>query len=162
MPIGPTFSGDLLQLVFDGIGITNIALNASASPSTALWYGLHTAQPSSDAQTGSEAAYTGYARVSVNRSTATPSFTYTAASSAGAGAKLNPTATITFPTASGSSEVDDHFSIGTSSAWHRKDPLVWFLVAHDFGCEWRHTEVDYRNHDHAGMIFLSTGAMQAP
>lgn len=123
MPIGPTFSGDLLQLVFDGIGITNIALNASASPSTALWYGLHTAQPSSDAQTGSEAAYTGYARVSVNRSTATPSFTYTAASSAGAGAKLNPTATITFPTASGSSEVDDHFSIGTSSACTGK--ILW-------------------------------------
>jgi hypothetical protein len=123
MPIGPTFCGDLLQLAFDGIGITNIALNASASPSTALWYALHTAQPSSDAQTGSEAAYTGYLRISVNRSTATPSFTYTAASSAGAGAKLNPTATITFPVASGSSEVDAYFSIGTSSAGTGK--ILW-------------------------------------
>jgi hypothetical protein len=123
MPIGPTFSGDLLQLVFDGTAITNIALNASASPSTALWYALHTAQPSSDAQTGSEAAYTGYTRTSVNRSTATPAFTYTAASSAGAGAKLNPTATITFPIASGSSEVDAYFSIGTSSAGTGK--ILW-------------------------------------
>ena len=123
MPIGPTFSGDILQLVFDGIGIANIAINATASPSTSLWYGLHSAQPSSDAQTGSEVAYTGYTRISAARSTASPAFTFTAASSAGAGAKLNPNAIVTFPICSGTSDTAAYFSIGLSSAGTGK--ILW-------------------------------------
>jgi hypothetical protein len=116
MPIGPTFCGDILKLVFEGVAIANIADNTATTPSTAIWLALHTAQPSSDAQTGSEAAYTGYTRISVDRSTAGTAFTYVAASSAGAGANLYPAATITFPIASGSSEVETHFSAGLSSA----------------------------------------------
>lgn len=123
MPIGPTFSGDLLQLVFNGVAIANFAMNQSVSPSTVLWAAFHTAQPSSDAQTGSEAAYTGYTRMSVARSSASPAFTYTAESSAGAGAKLNPTSAITFPAATGGSETETYFSIGTSSAGTGK--IIW-------------------------------------
>jgi len=115
MPIGVTFAGDLLQLVFNGTAITNIGQNQGTSPSTVLWLALHTAQPSSDSQSTSEAAYTGYTRVSIARSTASPAFTYTAQSSAGAGAKLNPNATISFPAASVGS--------GTSSAGAGK--ILW-------------------------------------
>ena len=123
MPIGPTFAGDLLQLVFDGKAIGYIADNTATTPSTIIWFALHTAQPSSDDQTGSEAAYTGYTRISAARSTATSAFSYTAASSAGAGAKLNPTANITFPIATGSSEVETYFSMGLSSAGTGK--ILW-------------------------------------
>lgn len=125
MPIGPTFSGDLLQLVFNGIGIANIAMNQSVAPSTLLWFALHTAAPSSDTQSTSEAAYTSYTRVSVARSTASPAFTYTAASSAGAGAKLNPAATISFPAATSGTvaETETYISVGLSSAGAGK--ILW-------------------------------------
>jgi hypothetical protein len=123
MPIGPTFCGDILKLVFDGTAIANIADNTATTPSTVAWFSLHTAQPSSDDQTGSEAAYTGYTRIGVDRLSSSPSFSYVAASSAGAGANLYPTSNITFPIASGSSEVETHFSAGLSSAGVGK--ILW-------------------------------------
>lgn len=118
MPIGPTFSGSLLKLVFQGNTIATIADNSagiSTAASTALWCALHTAQPSSDAQTGNEAAYGGYARTSIARTTAGTAFSFTAASSAGVTSKLNPSAVIAFPAATSGSETETFFSIGKSS-----------------------------------------------
>ncbi len=63
-----TFENDLLKLIFNGTAIANLADNASASPLTNLYVALHSADPTeTGTQTTSEIAYTGYARVSVAR-----------------------------------------------------------------------------------------------
>ena len=65
---GDTWENDLAKLVFQGTAIANIADNASASPLTNLYLGLHTADPTgSGSQTSSEASYNGYARQAVAR-----------------------------------------------------------------------------------------------
>jgi hypothetical protein len=62
-----TFENDLLKLIFNGVAITNLADNSSA-PLTALYVALHSADPTeAGTQTSNEIAYTGYARVSVAR-----------------------------------------------------------------------------------------------
>lgn len=59
---------DLLKLLFNATAIANVADNAASSPLTNLFVSLHTADPTdSGSQTSSETAYTGYARVSVAR-----------------------------------------------------------------------------------------------
>lgn len=63
-----TFETDFLGLVFNGTSIANIADNAATAPLTNLFVALHTADPGeAGVQNTSEAAYTGYARVSVAR-----------------------------------------------------------------------------------------------
>lgn len=58
----------LLALLFNGTAIANIADNAASSPVTAYYISLHTADPGdAGSQNTSECAYTGYARVAVNR-----------------------------------------------------------------------------------------------
>ncbi|MCS6290349.1 MAG: hypothetical protein H8K10_15445 [Nitrospira sp.] len=65
-----TFENDLLKLIFNGTAIANIADNAATSPLTNLYVAFHTADPTdAGVQTASEAAYTGYARVAVARTT---------------------------------------------------------------------------------------------
>lgn len=112
MPLGSTFASDLLNLSLCAKAITNVADNAAASPSTATWQALHTADPSSGTQGTNEVALTGYARTSVTRSTT--GFTVTQGSSyAGA----SPVAAITFPQlTSTSTGTATHWSIGLSSA----------------------------------------------
>lgn len=71
MPKGTTFDNQLLQLIFNGTTISNIANNASSSPLTNLYLALHTADPTSaGSQTSSETSYTNYTRVAVARSSA--------------------------------------------------------------------------------------------
>lgn len=68
MPTGPTFGLQILKLIFNGTGIPNIADNTATSPLTALYFALHTADPSGqDAQTLNEVIYSGYARASLTR-----------------------------------------------------------------------------------------------
>ena len=111
MPLGSTFEGDLLNLFLCAKAITNIADNAAASPSTATWQALHTADPSSGTQATSELSVTGYARTSVVRSTA--GFTVTGSGPATA----SPVAAITFPQCTSTSTATvTHWSVGTSSA----------------------------------------------
>jgi hypothetical protein len=63
-----TFENDLLKLIFNGTAIANLADNAATSPLTQLYIALHTADPGeSGTQSTSECAYTGYARVAINR-----------------------------------------------------------------------------------------------
>lgn len=83
-----TFDNDLLNLIFNATAIANIADNASASPLTNLFVALHTADPGvGGTQATSEISYTGYARVSVARTSG--GWTVT-------GASVSPVASITF------------------------------------------------------------------
>ena len=78
-----------------------------------LYLSLHTGDPGEGGdQTTSEATYTSYARVAVNRnSDGTADWSQ---SSAGSASTNNNT--ITFPTCTGGSNAITHFGIGTSSA----------------------------------------------
>jgi hypothetical protein len=104
---GNTWANNLLALLFNATSVTGIAINATSSPLTNLYVALHTANPgASGSQTTSEAAYTGYARVAVAR---------TAGGWTVSGESVVPAANISFPAATGGSETETYFSIGTAS-----------------------------------------------
>lgn len=105
---GSTFCDDLLKLIFNATGIANVADNAASSPLTNLYVSLHTADPTAGgSQTSSEAAYTSYARVAVARTSSGWTIT---------GASVSPVATIVFPAATGGSETETFFAIGTAAS----------------------------------------------
>lgn len=105
---GNTWSNGILGLLFKATAIANIADNAASAPLTNLYVSLHTANPGAGgSQTTSEAAYGSYARVAVARSGAGWSLS---------GQTITPVSNITFPTASGGSETETYFGIGTASA----------------------------------------------
>lgn len=82
------FENDWLKLIFNATAIVNIADNAASSPLTNLFVALHTADPGAGGtQSTSEISYTGYARVSVARTTG--GWTVT-------GNSVSPVAAITF------------------------------------------------------------------
>lgn len=65
---GDTFENDLLKLIFNATAIADLADNDATSPATTLSVALHTADPGeSGSQLTNEAAYTGYARITVAR-----------------------------------------------------------------------------------------------
>ena len=104
---GATFDNDWLKLVYNGTPIANIADNAASLPLTNLYVSLHTADPGAGgSQNTSEAAYTGYARVAVARSTSGWVVT---------GNTVSPVAAIVFPSATGGSETETFLGIGTAS-----------------------------------------------
>jgi len=106
---GNTASNNLLKLIFNATNWSLIADNTATTPLTNLYVALHTANPgASGSQTTSEAAYTSYARVAVARTTSG----WTASSSE----STSPVAAITFPAATGGSETETYFSIGTASS----------------------------------------------
>lgn len=107
MSLANGFENDLLKLIFNATAIANIADNAASSPLTALQMSLHTADPGeAGTQQTSEAAYTSYARVAVNRN----SGGWTVATNT-----VVPAANIDFPTATGGSETETFLGIGTAS-----------------------------------------------
>lgn len=107
MSKGDTFENDVVKLIFNATAIANIADNAATSPLTQLFLSLHTADPGeAGSQTTSEATYTGYARVGVNRNSGGFSITtntVTLVANTDFGACTAGTNTIT------------HFAIGTAS-----------------------------------------------
>ncbi len=104
---GSTFEDALLKLIFNATGIPNIADNTATSPLTSLYCALHTASPGAGgSQTTSEAAYTGYARVAVARTTG--GWTVTANS-------VSPIANIVWPTATAGTETETYWSVGTAA-----------------------------------------------
>lgn len=108
MAFGNTFENDLVKLIFNGTAIANIADNASVSPLTNLYLSLHTANPTgSGNQTSSEAAYGGYARVAVARTSSGWSITNNVATLV---------AQATFPIALSGSETETYACIGTASS----------------------------------------------
>jgi hypothetical protein len=117
MPKGNTFINDFLKLIFNATAIANIADNAASSPITSIFASLHTATPAaSGSQTTNEAAYTSYARVAVARTTG--GWTASSAQS------TSPVAAITFPAATGGSETETFFGLGTLTSGTGK--LLYF------------------------------------
>lgn len=100
-----TFATDLLELIFNGTTIANVADDAATSPAVTITCALHTADPGAGGdQTTSEADYTSYARVTVARTSG--GWTITSNS-------VSPVAVITFPTSTGGSNIITHWSVGT-------------------------------------------------
>lgn len=98
------FENDWLKLVFNATPIANLADNAASSPLTSLSVALHTADPGeSGNQTTNETSYTGYARVSVARTSG--GWTVT-------GNSVSPAAAISFPACTGGTATITYFSIG--------------------------------------------------
>jgi hypothetical protein len=98
-----------LEAIFQAVftAISSLLANAS-SPLTNLYISLHTADPTAGgSQTSSEAAYTGYARVAVARSTSGWSIT---------GETVTNVNAINFPACTGGSETETYVGIGTASS----------------------------------------------
>lgn len=104
-----TYENNILKLLFNATAIANIADNASASPSTALWVSLHTADPADTGTQGTnETNYTGYTRIAVARTTGGWVVTNNS---------VSPVSAITFPQATSTSTGTlTHAAIGLSSA----------------------------------------------
>lgn len=106
-----TFDNDLLLLLFNNTNIANIGDATGvrgSSTAGSLYLALHTATPAVGGnQTTNEAAYTSYARVAVARSSS--GFTVS-------GASVTLFADTSFPAATGGSETETFFSVGTSSS----------------------------------------------
>lgn len=107
MSKGDTFENDLLKLIFNATAIANMADNAATSPLTNLFVSLHTADPGETGnQTTNEVSYTGYARVSVARSSS--GWTVTNNS-------VSPAANIDFGACTAGTATVTHFAVGTAS-----------------------------------------------
>ena len=99
-----TFSNDWLLLIFNGTPIPNIAANAVTSPLTNIYVALHTADPTASGnQSTSEAAYTGYARVGVARTTS---------GWVVSGNSVSPVSPISFPPGTGGAGTANYWSAG--------------------------------------------------
>lgn len=105
------FENGLLSLIFENANYANVgdATGLRVSSTAGVFHiSLHTANPNeTGSQNTTEAAYTSYARVSVARSTAA----WTVASGV-----ADNDAAITFPAATGGSESESHFGIGSDSS----------------------------------------------
>ncbi len=104
------FEDDLLDLIFTNVAAPNVGDAGGLLPSSvagSFYISLHTAtlNDTHSAQTQSEAAYTSYARQAVARSTAG----WTVASGT-----VDNDAAISFPAATGGSETETDFSIGSA------------------------------------------------
>lgn len=103
-----TFITNLLNTLFNNSALANIGNAGGIQPSSvagSLYVALHTADPGvGGSQNTTEAAYTGYARVAVARSSG--GWTITAQS-------VSPTATIVFPAGTAGGETCTYASIGT-------------------------------------------------
>lgn len=107
MSKGNTFETDLLALIFNATAIANIADNAATAPLTNLFVSLHTADPGeAGTQATSETTYTGYARVSVARTTG--GWTVS-------GGSVSPVANIDFGEDTAGTGTITHFGVGVAS-----------------------------------------------
>ena len=105
--LGDTTENDILKLIFNATAWSLVADNTATTPLTNIFVSLHTADPGeTGTQNTSEIAYTGYARISVARTTG--GWT---ASSAGS---TSPVANIDFGQMSGGAGgTVTHFATGT-------------------------------------------------
>ena len=104
-----TFETALLGLIFNATSIATLAQTSTTSPTSLLYVALHTASPTDTASSGmatSECVYTSYARVAVARN----SSGWTVS-----GSTCIPTATISFPQATGGTETATYMSVGLST-----------------------------------------------
>ncbi len=104
---GDVLEAGMIGLIFNATSIAGIATNATTGALTSLSVQLHTASPTDTGDlTSSEATYTGYLRVGVER---------TSSGWTVSGTSAHPTATISFPQASGGTNTITHFSIGNTT-----------------------------------------------
>lgn len=103
------FETEVLDLLFTGSSIDSIAEDATVSPSTNLWFALHTADPTDAGTQGSnEVSLTGYARVAVARTSSGFSVT---------GNSVRPAVNVDFPQLTSTSTATANYaSIGLASA----------------------------------------------
>lgn len=106
------FEDDLLDLLFTNVAAPNVGDASGLQPSAvagSFFVSLHTASVAETAtsQETSEAAYTSYARQAVARSTSA----WTVASGV-----VDNDAAITFPAATGGSETETHFGLGSATS----------------------------------------------
>lgn len=102
------FENDLLNLIFNGTAISNLADNAASSPLTNLYVSLHTADPGEAGnQTTNETSYGGYVRVAVARTSG--GWTISANS-------VSPVAAIDFAECTSGTATITHFAVGTASS----------------------------------------------
>ena len=118
MSLANTFENDLMLLVFNNTNAANIGdatgLRGSSTAGS-LYIALHTADPGEAGdQTTSEAAYTGYARVAVARTSG--GFTISANS-------VSNAAAVTFGACTASSSTVTYFSVGVASSGASK--ILW-------------------------------------
>ena len=110
--MGKSYTADyyFLSGALCGVAWPQVWDNAASSAYTATWTALHTADPGAAGYQGtSEVNYTGYARVSVTRSTAG----WSVSTSAGT---AKPVSAITFPQATSTSTMTaSYFSVGSAS-----------------------------------------------
>ncbi len=100
------FETQLLKLIFNGTTIPGIADNTVTSALDHLFVALHTADPGDGGtQSTSEATYTGYARVAIERSAAGWQVT---------GNSVSPAINIDFPTGTGGGGTATYWSVGTA------------------------------------------------
>lgn len=102
---GNTNAINYLKLVFQAVNWANVADNTATSPLTNLYVSLHTADPGAGgSQTTSEAAYTGYQRVAVVRTSSGWSI---------AAETISNVAAITFPASTSGPESETWVGVGT-------------------------------------------------
>jgi hypothetical protein len=112
------FETDLLELFFQATPIADLADNDATSPATNLYVSLHTGDPGeTGTQATSEATYTSYARVAKARTSG--GWTVT-------GNAVTPASEITFPAATGGSETETHFGVGTNPTAGVAGYLMYF------------------------------------
>ena len=106
-----TFINDYLKLVFNNIAIPLVGDAGGLQPSVgvgSLYVSLHTADPGvAGTQSTTEAAYTGYARVAVARSSAGWTIT---------GQSVSPTAVVQFPPGTAGGETCTFACVGTAAS----------------------------------------------
>lgn len=112
--LGNTSQTALVTLLFQNTAMANVGNVGGLQPSSAagsFYISLHTANPgTTGTQTTSEAAYTSYARVAIARSSG--GWTVTGNQPCIA----ENAAACTFPAATGGSETETYFGIGTASS----------------------------------------------
>jgi hypothetical protein len=101
-----TFESDWLKIIFNATAMANMADNAATSPLTNLFVSLCTADPGEAGdQTTNEIAYTGYARVSVIRTSAGWTISGTT--------QVANAAVINFPACTAGAGTATFFAVGT-------------------------------------------------
>lgn len=106
--IGDTFANDLLKLIFNAVGIANLADNAVTSPYTNLYFTFHNGEVAAGgSQTTNEVTYTGAIRIPIVRTSS--GFTVS-------GRNVVNVAAITGGLCTAGADTITHWSIGTASS----------------------------------------------
>lgn len=107
MAFAANAENSIMALIFNATTWANLAENASSSPLTNLQLSLHTGDPTAGTQATSEAAYTGYTREAVARTTGGFTVTANAATLAAA---------CNFPAGTAGGETVTNFGIGVGAS----------------------------------------------